>query len=342
MDKNKVVVGLSGGVDSAVAAYLLKKRGYEVIGVTMRHFEDGSIEEDARSVAKHLSIPFKISDMKETFRSCIMDYFAESYKEGKTPNPCVMCNSLVKWQSLIKVADEENAFYIATGHYANINECGGRYSVKNSVTAGKDQTYALCFLSQEQLKRTIMPLGEYTKDEIRDIAKKAGIPVASKRDSQDICFITDKDYASFLEGYTGNKSVPGNFVDKNGKILGTHLGIDHYTIGQRKGLNLAMGHPVFVTDIRVETNEVVIGENEDLFSDVLFIKKMNFQLGSDEMLPKKLLCKIRYAHKGTFCTLYKEDSKYKAVFDEKVRAITKGQTAVFYDGEYVFSGGEIL
>lgn len=341
MDKNKVVVGLSGGVDSAVTAYLLKQKGYEVIGVTMRHFADENFTDDAREIAGYLGIDYKIVDMTQTFKEEIMDYFVKSYKEGKTPNPCVMCNTLVKWKSLLMAADEAGAYYVATGHYAKIEEKNGRYSVKNSVTADKDQTYALCLLSQDQLERTMMPLGDFTKDEVREIASKAGLFVAGKKDSQDICFIPDKDYASFLQEYTKTKTVPGNFVDKSGNVLGVHEGIEHYTIGQRKGLNLAMGHPVFVTAIEPSKNEVVIGENEDLFTDTFYVENMNFMFGSEDKLPKRLLCKIRYAHKGTMCTLSKEGHLYKAVFEEKVRAITKGQTAVFYEDEFIFSGGEI-
>lgn len=341
MDKKKVVVGLSGGVDSSVAALLLQKQGYEVIGVTMRQFEDEDFSDDAALVARHLDIPHEIIDMTDDFKDSIMSYFANCYKLGRTPNPCTRCNPLVKWESLIRVADRVGAYYVATGHYAKIDYINGRFSVKNSVTAKKDQTYALCNLSQEQLSRTLMPLGEYEKDEIRKIALEAGIPVAEKSDSQDICFIPDGDYAGFLERFTGKKSIQGDFVTKDGKVLGRHEGIDHYTIGQRKGLNLAMGHPVFVTAIDASSNKVIIGESEDLFTDSFTLKSINFMSGTEDELPKRLLCKIRYAHKGTDCILSKEHDVYKVKFTEPVRAITPGQTAVFYDGDYVFGGGEI-
>lgn len=341
MDKKKVVVGLSGGVDSSVAALLLKKEGYEVIGVTMRQFKDEEFSEDAIAVAKHLGINHEIIDMTDEFRKSVMDYFACQYKLGRTPNPCTRCNPMVKWKSLIRVANRVGAYYVATGHYAKIDYINGRYSVKNSVTAKKDQTYALCNLSQEQLSRTLMPLGDYEKEDVRKMASEAGIPVANKSDSQDICFIPDGDYAAFLEKFTGKKSLPGKFVTKDGKVLGTHEGIDHYTIGQRKGLNLAMGHPVFVTSINASDNKVVIGESEDLFTDSFYLKDINFMSGTKEELPKNLLCKIRYAHKGTTCVLSKEEDRYLVKFTEPVRAITPGQTAVFYDGEYVFGGGEI-
>lgn len=341
MDKNKVVVGLSGGVDSAVTAYLLKEKGFTVIGATMKQFEKEEFSKDAQAVSEYLGIEHRIVDMSEIFKKDIIDYFVSSYKEGRTPNPCVFCNPKVKWRTMLSVADSVGAMYVATGHYARIDEINGRYSIKNSVTAKKDQTYALCYLTQEMLKRTLTPLGDYSKEEIREIAKKAGLPVAGKADSQDICFILDKDYGKFLEEYTGDKFSPGNFVDKNGNVLGKHEGIVNYTIGQRKGLNLAMGHPVFVTGIDTSRNEVVIGENEDLFTTDFSCTDMNFMCGTKEMLPKKLVCKIRYAHKGTEALLSFDGEKYNVKFDEPVRAITPGQTAVFYDGEYVFSGGTI-
>ncbi len=342
MDKKKVVVGLSGGVDSAVAALLLKKEGYEVIGVTMKQFASENFSEDAKAVADVLGIEHLVVDMVEDFKKSIMDYFVSEYEKGRTPNPCTMCNPLVKWEALIRVADKLGAYYVATGHYANIDKVGDRYSIKNARTALKDQTYALCNLTQEQLERTLMPLGGYEKEEVRKLAKEAGIPVADKKDSQDICFIPDGDYGRFLEEYTGKKSKKGNFVDVNGKVLGPHEGIDKYTIGQRKGLGIAMGHPVFVVAIRPETCEVVIGENDDLFTTDFTVSNMNFMCGKEDELPAKLVCKIRYAHKGTECELSKgEDGKWAVHFLEPVRAITPGQTAVFYRGEYVFAAGAI-
>jgi len=342
MDKNKVVVGLSGGVDSAVTAYLLKQEGYEVIGVTMRQFKEEQFSGDAAAVAETLGIKHVIEDLSDDFELEIMRYFASEYEKGRTPNPCTLCNPRIKWEMLTRVADREDAFYVATGHYANIDMINGRYSVKNSVTATKDQTYALCKLTQEQLSRTLMPLGKYEKAEVRVIAKQAGIPVAGKADSQDICFIPDGDYAGFLERFTGKTFKPGDFVDKDGKVLGRHNGIVHYTIGQRKGLNLPMGKPVFVTAIDVPNNRVVIGDNEDLFTTTFFVRDVSFMAGTEADLPKTLMCKIRYAHKGEQCTLTREaDGRYRAEFVAPVRAITPGQTAVFYDGDYVFAGSVI-
>lgn len=355
----KVVVGMSGGVDSSVAAYLLKKQGYDVIGVTMQIWQEEeealkaenggccgiSAVEDARRVAAMLDIPYYVMNFRKEFKEQVMDYFIEEYLQGRTPNPCNACNRFVKWEALLARSLQIGADYIATGHYARVDKLpSGRYAVKNSVTAAKDQTYALYNLTQEQLSRTLMPIGEYTKEEIRQMAEELGLPVANKPDSQDICFIPDGDYGAFLEREAGER-LPGagNFVDASGKVLGTHKGITHYTIGQRKGLNLAMGHPVFVSGIRPETNEVVIGENEDIFGTELICDKVNYMAMAELNEPRKALVKIRYAHQGTMCLLEKlSDGKVKCTFDEPVRAATPGQAAVFYEDGYVLGGGTIL
>ena len=280
---------MSGGVDSSVAAWLLKEQGYDVIGVTMQIWQDEdtlvqeaeggccglSAVDDARRVAMDLGIPYYVMNFKNEFRTQVMDYFAAEYMAGRTPNPCIACNRYVKWESLLRRSLSIGADYIATGHYARIEQLpNGRYAIKKSVTAAKDQTYALYNLTQEQLSHTLMPVGNYHKDEIRDMAQKLGLPVASKPDSQEICFIPDHDYASFIEEYTGKTMEPGNFVDLDGNVLGRHKGISHYTVGQRKGLNLAMGYPVFVVAIRPETNEVVLGNGQDVFTDVVRCNKL--------------------------------------------------------------------
>lgn len=341
---DKVIVGLSGGVDSSVAAMLLKKKGYEVIGVTMVQFEEPSFLDDARLVAEHLGMRHRVIDMRDDFKRDIMDYFVSEYSRGFTPNPCSFCNPLIKWKSLMKVMEEEGAQFVATGHYARIEKENERYSIKNSVTALKDQTYALAFLTQEQLSHTLMPLGDYTKEEVREMAVKAGIPVAGKADSQDICFIPDGDYGKFLKDYGNINLKLGNFVDKYGKVLGTHKGIENYTIGQRKGLNLVMGHPVFVTEIKSSTGEVVIGENEDLFKTECVIEKINYMKETAESmdLGREYIGKVRYAHPGTKCIVKIDDTGRLLVkFKDPVRAITPGQSFVLYDGELVVLGGVI-
>ena len=348
----KVVVGLSGGVDSSVAAYLLKKQGYEVIGITMQMWREkaedesgASIVRDAAKVAEVLDIPFQILDFKDIFRKNVVDYFVEEYLQGRTPTPCVVCNRHVKWEALLQKSREMGADYIATGHYARIQQLeNGRYVVKNSVTSAKDQTYALYNLTQEQLAHTLMPVGEYSKDEIRQIALEAKLPVANKKDSQEICFIPDDDYASFLEREAGDRIPgPGNFVTKDGEIVGKHKGITHYTIGQRKGLNLSMGHPVFVNKICPATSEVVIGTNEDVFSSALICGNVNFMGMEDLKEPRKVRAKIRYAHNGEMCLLEKVgEDRIKCTFDTPVRAITPGQAVVFYEEDYVLGGGIII
>lgn len=359
MDKKKVVVGMSGGVDSSVAAYLLKQQGYDVIGVTMQIWQDEeeiknqenggccglSAVDDARRVATTLDIPYYVMNFKNEFKSSVMDYFVKEYLDGRTPNPCIACNRYVKWESLLKRSLDIGADYIATGHYARIIQLeNGRYTLKRSVTDAKDQTYALYNLTQYQLAHTLMPVGDYEKDKIREIAKEINLPVAHKKDSQEICFIPDNDYAAFIEREAGDQ-VPkeGNFIDTNGNVLGKHKGITHYTIGQRKGLNLAFGKPVFVTEIRPDTNEVVLGDNADVFSQELFCNQINFMAVEDISEPKRVLAKIRYSHKGTYCRIEKigEDC-IKCTFEEPVRAVTKGQAVVFYENDYVFGGGTII
>ena len=355
----KVVVGMSGGVDSSVAAYLLKEQGYDVIGVTMQIWQDEEREvreenggccglsavDDARRVAERLEIPYYVMNFKREFKAHVMDYFTAEYLCGRTPNPCIACNRYVKWESLLQRSLEIGADYIATGHYARVEQLSnGRYAIRNSVTAVKDQTYALYNLTQDQLAHTLMPVGDYTKDEIRAIAEQIGLSVAHKKDSQEICFIPDNDYAGFIDRECGGcVPPPGNFVDVDGTVLGRHKGITHYTIGQRKGLGIALGHPVFVVEIRPETNEVVLGEDRDVYTDRLYANKLNFMALADITEPVMLNAKIRYSHAGSPCRVVRTGKdEICCEFLEPVRAVTPGQAVVLYDGEYVAGGGSIV
>lgn len=354
---SKVVVGMSGGVDSSVAAYLLKKQGYDVIGVTMqiRQDEDEKIAEenggccglsaveDAGRVARELGIPYYVMNFKSEFKEKVIDYFVKEYTEGRTPNPCIACNRCVKWESLLRRSMEIGADYIATGHYSRIARLdNGRYVIRNSVMALKDQTYALYNLTQQQLSRTLMPVGDYTKEEIRKIAGEIGLNVAYKPDSQDICFVPDGDYAAFIKKENGYKEE-GSFVDLQGNIIGRHRGIIHYTVGQRKGLGISAGEPLYVVNIRPETNEVVLGKNNDTFKDTVYADHINC-MAEPEILPDtRLKGKIRYNHSGAECTVTMVDKDtLKCVFDKPQRAVTPGQALVLYKDDYVFGGGIIV
>ncbi|MBP1745148.1 MAG: thiouridylase [Firmicutes bacterium] len=343
----KVAVGMSGGVDSSVAAYLLKEQGYDVIGINMQVWqEDGcsssSAAEDARRVADKLGIPFHVVDFKECFKEWVIDYFIDEYMNGRTPNPCVACNKHIKFGELLKAAMALGADYVATGHYAVIEEKGGRYLLKNAEDDKKDQTYMLYGLTQHQLAHTLMPCGAFRKDRIREIAKEIGLLVHNKKDSEDICFIPDKDHGGFIKRQVPGRLAEGNFVDKNGKVLGRHKGIAYYTIGQRKGLGIALGIPVFVTDIIPWRNEVVLGSEEEIFKTELMAKDVNFIPFDTLEEPIEVRAKIRYAAKPSPAVIYPESgNRVRVVFAEKQRAITKGQSVVFYDGSYLVGGGVI-
>ena len=359
--KKKVVVGMSGGVDSSVAAYLLKEQGYEVIGVTMLVWQEPdlcqgeqedsccgrSAIEDARRVAEQLGIPHYVADFQKEFNESVIDYFIREYQCGRTPNPCIACNRFIKWESLLRRGMEFGADWIATGHYARILRlANGRYTLAKSAAAGKDQTYVLYSLTQEQLKHTLFPLGDYEKAQVRAIAQQAGLAAAHKPDSQEICFVPDNDYAAFISRKTGTADKPGNFITKDGAVLGRHKGIRHYTIGQRKGLGIALGRPVFVTKIKPDTAEVVLGEQEELMTTELEAENICY-MGAKRLEPgQRMRAKIRYSHAGEACEVThtaEDGNRIGLHFEHPVRAVTPGQAAVFYaDDGFVLAGGTII
>ena len=357
MAAKKVVVGMSGGVDSSVAAYLLKEQGYDVIGVTMQIWQDEenivqeenggccglSAVDDARRVAAAIGIPYYVMNFKDEFQKSVIEYFTKEYLAGRTPNPCIACNRYVKWEALLQRSLSIGADYIATGHYARIEHLpNGRYAIRRSATMEKDQTYALYNLTQEQLARTLMPVGEYSKDRIREMADEIGLLVAHKPDSQDICFVDDN-YGEFIEETTGTKIPRGNFVDPEGNVLGEHKGIIYYTVGQRRGLGLSLKKPGYVIKVDKDTNEVVVGDKQDLFANVLYGNKVNCMSVPEFEDGMKLMAKIRYNSPEVPCRVYMTgEDEVRVVFDEPQRAITPGQAVVFYDGDIVAGGATIL
>ena len=349
MSRKRVIVGMSGGVDSAVTAYLLKAAGYDVIGMTLKTWvgADGAESRcceisDANAVCVQLGIPYYVQNCLRDFRTQITEPFVREYLRGRTPNPCVRCNRVIKWEKLLEAADTMHADCIATGHYASVIRLpNGRYTVQKGQYSQKDQSYMLCRLTQEQLMRTLMPLGRLSKAEVREIAKSAGITVADKADSQEICFVPDGNYADFIEENAQQPLPPdGDFTDEAGKFCGRHQGIYRYTVGQRRGLGIAAGKPVYVTKIDAESNEIVLGGAASLLTKEVLCGDLCF-LGIPEMQPGAQLAaavRIRYHHaaQAAVCEMRGDGSLFIR-FQEPVRAAAPGQSAVAYD-----SAGRIL
>ena len=354
-DNKKVMIGMSGGVDSSVAAFLLQKESFEVIGATMKLYNNEDIDFvsektccslddvlDAKSVCARLGIRHYTLNMTDDFKKEVIERFISAYQNGFTPNPCIDCNRYMKFSKMLHKAQELDIDYVATGHYARIEKQGDRYILKKAVDLSKDQSYVLYSLTQEQLKMTKFPLGNYTKQQVREIAEENGFVNARKHESQDICFVPDGDYSKFIEYYTGKTYPCGDFVDMNGKRLGEHKGIIRYTIGQRRGLGLALPASMYVVEKDVDNNKVILGFNDDLFKKEVNVKNISFTACDGLDKPERLCAKIRYNQKEQPATVTQTDENhFKIVFDEPQRAITKGQAAVLYDGDTVVGGGTI-
>ena len=349
----KALIAISGGVDSSASALIMKEQGYDCLGVTMKLHSSRDIIgegcvtsrdiEDAKNVCKSLGIDHSVVDFSSDFEKYVIKNFIEAYENGATPNPCIECNYHLKFDKLFEYGRSLGFDTIVTGHYARIefDERYGRRVLKKGLDASKDQSYVLFRLSREQIEHTMFPLGALSKAEVRAIAERAGLDVSSKKDSQDICFIPDGDYAKFIENYTKKEYPCGNFVTLDGKILGQHKGIIRYTIGQGKGLGLALPHRMYVCEKRLDTNEVVIGDDEDLFTRELVADNVVLSAVDSIDKPMRVKAKVRYKHaeQNAYATL--ENGLLHVVFDEPQRAICKGQSVVLYDGDIVIGGGII-
>lgn len=339
----RVLVGISGGVDSAVTAMLLKKQGYEPVAVNLR-LADKTENDSAAHCAEFLNIEFHSVDMTESFERLVKQPFADIYLSGKTPNPCVICNRYIKFGLMAELMKEYDCSHLATGHYvrSEFDESIGRWVLKKGKDPKKDQSYFLWSLSQEQLSKTLFPLGEYVKSQVREMAKQEGIPCASNPESQDVCFIPDGDCAGFIQRFTGKQPVIGNFVDTEGKILGKHRGIAAYTVGQRKGLGISSDAPLYVLSKNVETNTVVLGRNEQLFSDTVKVDELNWIAADGKENNITVQTKIRYSTVTSKAILVHNGKSGVLHFKEPQRAPSPGQSAVFYDGDTVMGGGIIV
>ncbi len=354
--KEKALIAMSGGVDSSVAAYLMIEQGYDCIGATMKlqqgEEDIGTAEqgccssddvEDARSVAFRLGIPYYVFNFTEDFRKKVIEPFISAYENGATPNPCVACNRYLKFERFYDRARELGCDYVVTGHYGRVERQGGRFLLKKALNAAKDQSYVLYAMTQEQLAHTKFPLGEMDKEETRRIAGEQGFLNSDKPDSQDICFVPDGNYAEFIRRQTGKEYPEGDFVNREGKVLGRHKGIIHYTIGQRKGLGIAVGEPVYVCRICPEANQVVLGQNKDLFTRDFDAVDVNWIAWEKPPESFRAKARVRYRHKeqSALVTVTGENQIHVR-FDEPQRAITKGQSVVLYDEDIVLGGGTIV
>lgn len=358
--KGRILVAMSGGIDSSVAAVMLHEEGYEVIGMTMKTWDyassGGSNKEtgccsldsinDARNIAVDLGFAHYILDIRAEFGDYVINHFTDEYLAGRTPNPCVLCNTHIKWDALLRRADQLDCEYIATGHYASIRAENERYVISKGRDENKDQSYVLWGVSQESLSRTMLPLGKYKKSEIRAMATERGFhDLVNKSESYEICFVPDNDYRGFLKRRVPDLEASvrgGKFVLSDGTVVGTHEGYPFYTIGQRKGLGIALGFPAFVTEIRKETNEVVLGTYEELNKMGMYVHKLNMQKYSQLAEPMEdIVTKIRYKDPGSPATIIQEGDRMRVEFYSKVHAIAPGQAAVFYEGNDVIGGGWI-
>ena len=342
---DSALVAMSGGVDSTVAAMLTQRRGADIAGAIMKlHSGESSGESDARASSQKLGIPFFVFDFSDCFAAQVIDRFVSAYSEGRTPNPCVDCNKNIKFGRFLEKARELGRNCIVTGHYARIErDASGRYLLKKGADLSKDQSYVLYTLSQDQLAHARFPLGGLSKTEVREFALSEGLGNADKRESQDICFIPDGDYANFITGYTGKQPPKGRFIDSDGNDLGENNGVIHFTIGQRRGLGLAMPHPPYVLELRPKDNTVVVGKNEMLYSRTLLVKELNFIPFDKLETPIRARVKIRYRHTEQPAAVRQTDNDVLHIeFDEPQRAITRGQAAVIYDGDVVIGGGTIV
>jgi len=338
-----VLIAMSGGIDSAIAAWKMKQDGYACHAATMKLSENNN-SENAKTIAVKLGIPFHVFDFTGEFRTHVVDRFVQTYLEGQTPNPCVECNRFLKFTHFLRKAKEVGFSRIATGHYAQIeyDPLSNRHLLKQAVDETKDQSYVLYTLTQNQLAQTVFPLGTMRKKEVRQFAESLGLVNAEQRESQDLCFVPDGDYASFIEQYTGQSALPGDFVDKTGKVLGKHKGLIRYTIGQRKGLGIGGTGPYYVCEHNVKENTVVLGSEDDLCVQTLTATGINLIMVDHFESPIRAVVKVRYRQKGDWATVSQIDSDtLQIVFDEPQKGVAKGQAAVMYQGSYVVGGGTI-